>query len=248
MPLRGLVARLLYKVTGCGHGAAMTAVPNAIPTRYAGCHFRSRLEARWAVFFDAMGIPWQYEPQGFEVTWRTSGWRRNYLPDFYLPFVGRSGLWAEVRGSEATLDRQLLLAATVPYGGLPKNPWGEPVEDPWYAGDRLVILGPMPHPSALMWRLSLLNVWEGEVWVDQVRFDQGRLHPLERRHKAARFGDAVSGLNVPSPKLLEDAHPREGHIPSGEDCWRWWKPYAPDAGAFEAARSARFEHGQCGAT
>jgi len=33
----------------------------AIPTEYAGCTFRSRLEARWAVFFDAMRIEWQYE-------------------------------------------------------------------------------------------------------------------------------------------------------------------------------------------
>jgi len=37
----------------------------AIPTRYAGCHFRSRLEARWAVFFDHMRIDWVYEPEGF---------------------------------------------------------------------------------------------------------------------------------------------------------------------------------------
>lgn len=28
----------------------------AIETSYAGCRFRSRLEARWAVFFDTLGI------------------------------------------------------------------------------------------------------------------------------------------------------------------------------------------------
>lgn len=28
----------------------------AIQTRYAGHHFRSRLEARWAVFFDYLGV------------------------------------------------------------------------------------------------------------------------------------------------------------------------------------------------
>lgn len=33
-----------------GRMAGMTSTPKAvIPTRYAGCHFRSRLEARWAV-------------------------------------------------------------------------------------------------------------------------------------------------------------------------------------------------------
>lgn len=50
-----------------------------IETHYKGYRFRSRLEARWAVFFDALGIRWEYEPQGYDV-----GGRR-YLPDFYLP-------------------------------------------------------------------------------------------------------------------------------------------------------------------
>lgn len=51
----------------------------AIPTKYKGYHFRSRLEARWAVFFDAAGIKWEYEAQGFDVDGTP------YLPDFYLP-------------------------------------------------------------------------------------------------------------------------------------------------------------------
>lgn len=37
-----------------------------IETYYNGYRFRSRLEARWAVFFDAAGIKYQYEEQGFE--------------------------------------------------------------------------------------------------------------------------------------------------------------------------------------
>ena len=36
-----------------------------IETHYNGYRFRSRLEARWAVFFDALGWTYQYEPQGF---------------------------------------------------------------------------------------------------------------------------------------------------------------------------------------
>lgn len=56
---------------------ALAAI-KAIETKYAGHHFRSRLEARWAVFFDALKIPWEYEPEGFECP---SGW---YLPDFLL--------------------------------------------------------------------------------------------------------------------------------------------------------------------
>ena len=65
----------------------MTIQP--IETRYAGCRFRSRLEARWAVFFDQLKIQWFYEPQG----WLTLG--APYLPDFYLP---HQNLWFEVKG------------------------------------------------------------------------------------------------------------------------------------------------------
>lgn len=51
----------------------------AIETHYNGFKFRSRLEARWAVFFDAAGIRYEYEPEGFEHNGVC------YLPDFYLP-------------------------------------------------------------------------------------------------------------------------------------------------------------------
>ena len=47
---------------------------NGIPTAYDGINFRSRLEARWAAFFDAIGWKWTYEP--FDC----DGW----IPDFLL--------------------------------------------------------------------------------------------------------------------------------------------------------------------
>lgn len=46
----------------------------AIETRYAGHLFRSRLEARWAAFFDLVEWPWTYEP--FDAG--------GYIPDFVL--------------------------------------------------------------------------------------------------------------------------------------------------------------------
>lgn len=52
----------------------------AIETFYKGFRFRSRLEARWAILFDTIGIPWIYEPEGFVLN---NG--AMYLPDFYLP-------------------------------------------------------------------------------------------------------------------------------------------------------------------
>jgi hypothetical protein len=60
----------------------------AIETQYRGCRFRSRLEARWAVFFDTLGVQWEYEKEGFE----TSAGR--YLPDFWLV---RMAAWFEVK-------------------------------------------------------------------------------------------------------------------------------------------------------
>lgn len=45
-----------------------------IPTTYRHRQFRSRLEARWATFFDLMG--WQYEYEPFDL----AGW----IPDFLL--------------------------------------------------------------------------------------------------------------------------------------------------------------------
>lgn len=60
----------------------------AIETHFAGRKFRSRLEARWAVYFTAMHIEWEYELNGFALP---SGW---YLPDFWLPQVS---FWAEVK-------------------------------------------------------------------------------------------------------------------------------------------------------
>lgn len=48
----------------------------AHPTSYRGTMFRSRLEARWAAFFDQLRWPWRYEP--FELD--------GYIPDFLLLF------------------------------------------------------------------------------------------------------------------------------------------------------------------
>lgn len=73
----------------------------AIETIYKGYRFRSRLEARWAVFFDTLGIEWEYEPEGYILNDGT-----HYLPDFLLHnFEGRikGDLYVEVKG-KATID------------------------------------------------------------------------------------------------------------------------------------------------
>jgi len=46
------------------------------PTQYKGIHYRSRLEARWALFFDYLKIPVEYEPKQFYLE------NFRYTPDF----------------------------------------------------------------------------------------------------------------------------------------------------------------------
>lgn len=72
-----------------------------IETEYKGYLFHTRLEARWAVFFDACGVKWEYEPEGFDLS---NG--IYYLPDFLLHDVYThrcnglkylGNLWVEVK-------------------------------------------------------------------------------------------------------------------------------------------------------
>jgi len=51
---------------------------NSLETKYGGRYYRSRLESRWAVLFDAMGAEVDYESRSFDVA---GIW---YTPDFYL--------------------------------------------------------------------------------------------------------------------------------------------------------------------
>jgi hypothetical protein len=62
----------------------------AIETRYKGYRFRSRTEARWAVFFDALDMKWEYEKDGYTLP---NG--EKYLPDFWLPALNS---FAEIKG------------------------------------------------------------------------------------------------------------------------------------------------------
>lgn len=73
----------------------------AIETEYKGYKFRSRLEARWAVFFDSLNIPWIYEPEGLNID------GVKYLPDFYLP---DSKQFFEVKGVMDQYDEQKINA------------------------------------------------------------------------------------------------------------------------------------------
>jgi hypothetical protein len=61
------------------------ATRSGIPTMFRSTRFRSRLEARWAAFFDLVGWSWVYEP--FDAD--------GYIPDFLIqgeqPFLVEVG-------------------------------------------------------------------------------------------------------------------------------------------------------------
>lgn len=66
---------------------------SGIPTTYNNIQFRSRLEARWAVFFDRCGWKWSYEPVDLN----------GYIPDFILHFPAQD-LLVEVKPNAPSDD------------------------------------------------------------------------------------------------------------------------------------------------
>lgn len=99
----------------------------AIPTTYAGCKFRSRLEARWAVFFDRLGIVWEYEAQGYLTA------HGAYLPDFVL-HLPSGPTFFEVKPPHAG-------------PGWPEDPrWNDLTID---ERDRIIVACGMPRPDSV---------------------------------------------------------------------------------------------------
>lgn len=79
------------------NGIYQTVKP--VPTTVHGVTTRSRLEARWIVFFSHAGIPWEYEPQAYRIG------SRGYLPDFRIrPHRGADQAWMEIKPLADTFD------------------------------------------------------------------------------------------------------------------------------------------------
>jgi hypothetical protein len=117
------------------------AISAAIETPWNGCNFRSRLEARWSIFFDAAGIPWEYEMRAIGVRWQRR--RINWLPDFWLP---DSAMWGEVKGNPSLeMPRLLHLASGVSTCPRRTGPHG---------GD-MAVFGNLPPWSGPGWPLRL---------------------------------------------------------------------------------------------
>jgi hypothetical protein len=81
----------------------------ALETVYRGIKFRSRTEARIAIFLQELHANWEYEPEGVKLPY--SG---NYLPDFWVSnfpvreidktSTEKVSFWLEVKGAPCTLD------------------------------------------------------------------------------------------------------------------------------------------------
>ena len=65
---------------------------SAIPTKYGGVNFRSRLEAKWASMFDLLGWRWDYEPVDLD------GWIPDFRLNFYRP------IYVEVKPANCLKD------------------------------------------------------------------------------------------------------------------------------------------------
>lgn len=104
--------------------------PKAMEVAYSGRIFRSRLEARWAVFLDLLDVNWDYEPSFYQV-----GEELYYLPDFYLP---DHQLWLEVKGAPY-MDTASMAKVLASVAGPMRIPLREA---PYTPSDRLLLGGP----------------------------------------------------------------------------------------------------------
>jgi hypothetical protein len=87
----------------CGGSLAMNYSISAIETKYKGVLFRSRLEAKWASFFDVLGWQWDYEPCDLP----------RWSPDFFIEIERQRRNSVEIR-------RISLLAEIKPYSTAPQ--------------------------------------------------------------------------------------------------------------------------------
>lgn len=208
-----------------------------IETIYNGYRFRSRLEARWAVFFDSAGIKYQYEPEGFEVKVNEDEKPFRYLPDFYLP---DHDIYCEVKPSKTKLyEEQQKLSWMIDYSGPLKN--------------GLLILGQIPRFD-MQFKLPRFAFYEWDEGVESCLAAFIRADHYGSEKTVIEFEDV--GFNEGAPCLPDTPVSEDLYLPSRtmqkfENGILWEigdytirnsvRYFGP---CFEIARQARFEHGE----
>lgn len=199
-----------------------------IETYYNGYRFRSRLEARWAVFFDAMGIKYEYEPEGF-----VGAYGEPYLPDFYLSDFD---VYAEVKGS----DKQLYEAANKLEGVVDYQ--STPIS---YAG--LILLGPIPYKADHIPYFDMIY-WNKGVCSTKCLFDMGSFihgtcYPTKPESNDWNYYGIDARVDCGSP--LPPSVSVEAKYQHWEKTTIWMKrPFQFTNDGYSKARQARFEYGE----
>ena len=135
--------------------------PQAIQTRYAGSLFRSRLEARWAAFFDLAGWSWQYEAMDL------SGW----IPDFVL-IGARNTVLVEVKpicwvgGHAAVLDQVYARDDLLKVRNAARDEVPDPLAPHLRTVPEILVLGAYPHFVEEWWGGTILGVFVREEWAN----------------------------------------------------------------------------------
>ena len=188
----------------------------AIETTYAGHRFRSRLEARWAVFFDALGWSWKYEQEGYEIGYFE---RHAWLPDFEIS-VGGQDFYVEVKGDPNFFADGEWLEHFDFTGGPPG------FQDSLFARDKggkpLIVLGNLPREKTGWLFVPVISHYKGVVLTWDILRPSGLVKT-----------DDVFCLSDPSH--MAEFQPIIKKRPGVEK---------PLMDALAKARAARFEHGE----
>ena len=189
-----------------------------IETEYNGYRFRSRLEARWAVFFDEARIRYDYEPEGFEIKISDSELIR-YLPDFYLPDFD---IYCEVKPN----DKKLFEESS-------KLGWMVDFCGPMSKG--LILLGPIPYYEFPEYPAHDMLYWDKGVALKRVRFKERR-HGYPTELITEEDGLAYTTSEIPACASVEATFYDEST--NGD------KDAGIETFSYSAARKARFEFGE----
>lgn len=226
-----------------------------IETKYKGYRFRSRLEARWAVFFETLGCSWEYEPEGFDLN------GLYYLPDFKVKYPGGDSYWFEVKSSVKNLTDEDVKKMTL---------FARHV-------DTIYLLDGTPEFGSYFWFSNNLEGLTHDAWSDYSRevYDSiqddisnvynyakaiGKANERSIKQLKLQSDTSIISMNANTVKgnsrdIINEPTQRWGDVlythEDGGRIWggeyggnvdSYWHPLLTQA--VTAARSARFEHGE----
>lgn len=227
----------------------------AIETHYHGCRFRSRKEARWAIFLDRLGIPWEYEPQGYVVDGEP------YLPDFLIYPGTEQAMWFEVKGQFPTSGEIAKAAGLAEGTGIRTYLYFGPVEQPGPGLSQIITWDEYFDEAGTRWQWHnehgwIMNGSEAPRWQvglppTAFRFDAGDFPGPVRQRREPKSGFWWWTDCPHCGQVVLKMHGQVGWCPSvanppeGEDLYpRFAHETSRLQAAYRAARSARFEHGE----